>query len=104
MLFERAGADAIHVTGWGCHPFYNFTDGLLPDKLGAFLDSDAVIKKAVTIPVIAVGRMLPEVGEKALDDDIDFAAIVNIRLAGVHRYRFREPIGCSPVVALGGRQ
>src|SRR3546814_912853 len=26
VLFEQAGADAIHVTGWGRNPFANFTD------------------------------------------------------------------------------
>lgn len=76
QLFERAGADAIHVTGWGRNPFDNFTDGPLPDTIGAYVDNAAAIKKAVSIPVIGVGRMLPEVAEKALDDDkIDFAAM-----------------------------
>ncbi|MDV8002769.1 NAD(P)/FAD-dependent oxidoreductase [Rhodococcus sp. IEGM 1408] len=76
VLFERAGADAIHVTGWGRNPFDNFTDGPLPDTIGAYVDNAAVIKKAVSIPVIAVGRMLPEVAEKAIDDGkVDFAAM-----------------------------
>lgn len=76
QLFERAGADAIHVTGWGRNPFDNFTDGPLPDTIGAYVDNAAAIKKAVSIPVIAVGRMLPEVAEKAIDDDkVDFAAM-----------------------------
>ncbi|MGI9589063.1 MAG: FAD-dependent oxidoreductase [Dietzia maris] len=76
VLFERAGADAIHVTGWGRNPFDNFTDGPLPDTIGAYVDNAAAIKKAVSIPVIAVGRILPEVAEKAIDDDkVDFAAM-----------------------------
>ena len=76
QLFERAGADAIHVTGWGRNPFDNFTDGPLPDTIGAYVDNAAAIKKAVKIPVIGVGRMLPEVAEKAIDDDkVDFAAM-----------------------------
>lgn len=76
QLFERAGADAIHVTGWGRNPFDNFTDGPLPDTIGAYVDNAAAIKKAVSIPVIAVGRMLPEVAERAIDDDkVDFAAM-----------------------------
>ena len=76
QLFERAGADAIHVTGWGRNPFENFTDGPLPNTVGAYLNNAAAIKKAVSVPVIAVGRMLPEVAEKAIDDDdIDFAAM-----------------------------
>lgn len=76
QLFQRAGADAIHVTGWGRNPFDNFTDGPLPDTIGAYVDNAAAIKKAVSIPVIAVGRMLPEVAERAIDDDkVDFAAM-----------------------------
>ena len=76
QLFEQAGADAIHVTGWGRNPFDNFTDGPLPDTVGAYLDNAAAIKKAVSVPVIGVGRMLPEVSERGIDDDkIDFAAM-----------------------------
>ncbi|WP_295647600.1 FAD-dependent oxidoreductase [uncultured Dietzia sp.] len=76
QLFEQAGADAIHVTGWGRNPFDNFTDGPLPDTVGAYLDNAAAIKKAVSVPVIGVGRMLPEVSEMGIDDDkIDFAAM-----------------------------
>ena len=76
QLFEQAGADAIHVTGWGRNPFDNFTDGPLPQTVGAYLDNAAEIKKHVTVPVIAVGRMLPEVAEKALAKGrIDYAAM-----------------------------
>lgn len=76
VLFERAGADAIDVTGWGRNPFDNFTDGPLPDREGAYLDNTAAIKRAVGIPVIAVGRMLPELSEKAIDDGkTDFVAM-----------------------------
>ncbi len=75
-LFEKAGADAIHVTGWGRNPFDNFTDGPLPNKVGAYVDSAAEVKKHVSVPVIAVGRMLPEVSEKAIAaGQIDFAAM-----------------------------
>lgn len=75
-LFERAGADAIHVTGWGRNPFDNFTDGPLPDTIGAYVENTAAIKKAVSVPVIAVGRMLPDVAEKAIaEGKTDFAAM-----------------------------
>ena len=76
MLFEKAGADAIHVTGWGRNPFNNFTDGPLPDKVGAYLDNAAEIRKRVGVPVIAVGRMLPDVAEEAIGAGrIDYAAM-----------------------------
>lgn len=75
-LFEEAGADAIHVTGWGRNPFANFTDGPLPNKVGAYLDLAAEVKKHVSIPVIAVGRVLPDVGEKAIaSGQADFVAM-----------------------------
>ncbi|HIW68563.1 MAG TPA: NAD(P)/FAD-dependent oxidoreductase [Candidatus Dietzia merdigallinarum] len=76
QLFEQAGADAIDVTGWGRNPFDNFTDGPLPDAVGAYVDNAAAIKKAVSVPVIGVGRILPEVAEKGIDDGkMDFVAM-----------------------------
>ncbi|MFJ5871813.1 hypothetical protein ACIQD2_11770 [Dietzia maris] len=58
VLFERAGADAIHVTGWGRNPFDNFTDSPLPDTIGAYVDNAAAVSNAVSIPVIAAERLL----------------------------------------------
>jgi 2,4-dienoyl-CoA reductase-like NADH-dependent reductase (Old Yellow Enzyme family)/NADPH-dependent 2,4-dienoyl-CoA reductase/sulfur reductase-like enzyme len=75
-LFEQADADAIHVTGWGRNPFDNFTDGPLPNKVGAYVENAAHIKKHVSVPVIVVGRMLPDVAEKAISQGkADFAAM-----------------------------
>lgn len=75
-LFEAAGADAIDVTGWGRNPFSNFTDGPLPNKVGAYVDLAAEIKKHVSVPVISVGRVLPELGEKAIaEGKVDFVAM-----------------------------
>lgn len=75
-LFEAAGADAIHVTGWGRNPFANFTDGPLPNRIGAYTELAAAVKQAVSIPVIAVGRVLPDVGEKLIaEGQADFAAM-----------------------------
>ena len=76
LLFEAAGADAIHVTGWGRNPFANFTDGPLPDRVGAYTELAAAVHKAVSVPVITVGRVLPEVGERTIaDGKADFAAM-----------------------------
>ncbi len=75
-LFEKAGADAIHVTGWGRNPFANFTDGPLPNKVAAYVDAAAEVKKHVSVPVITVGRVLPDVAEKAIAEGrADFAAM-----------------------------
>src|SRR5690606_20818174 len=60
----------------GRNPFANFTDGPLPNKVGAYLDLAAEVKKHVRVPVIAVGRMLPDVAEKGIAEGrIDFAAM-----------------------------
>lgn len=75
-MFEAAGADAIHVTGTALNAFANFTDGPLPDKVGYYTDNATRIKQAISIPVITVGRMLPEVGEKMIAEGrTDFAAM-----------------------------
>jgi 2,4-dienoyl-CoA reductase-like NADH-dependent reductase (Old Yellow Enzyme family) len=75
-LFEAAGADAIHVTGWGRNPFRDFLEGPLPDRVGAYRDQARAVSAAVGIPVIAVGRMLPEVAEEVVaSGDADFVAM-----------------------------
>ncbi|GAA4479286.1 FAD-dependent oxidoreductase [Rhodococcus olei] len=75
-LFEKAGADAIHVTGTALNAFANFTDGPLPDTVGYYTDNASVVKRAVSIPVITVGRMLPEVGETMIAEGrTDFVAM-----------------------------
>ena len=75
-LFEAAGADAIHVTGWGRNPFRDFLKGPLPDQVGAYREQARAVRAAVGIPVIAVGRMLPEVAEEVVaSGDADFVAM-----------------------------
>jgi 2,4-dienoyl-CoA reductase-like NADH-dependent reductase (Old Yellow Enzyme family) len=75
-LFEAAGADAIHVTGWARNPFRDFTDGPLPNQVGAYADLARAVKDAVSIPVIAVGRVLPALGEQLIaDGGADFVAM-----------------------------
>lgn len=75
-LFEAAGADAIHVTGWARNPFRDFTDGPLPNEVGAYVDLARAVKAEVGIPVIAVGRVLPAVGEDLIaSGGADFVAM-----------------------------
>lgn len=75
-LFEAAGADAIHVTGWGRNPFSDFLKGPLPDQVAAYRDQARAVRAAVGVPVIAVGRMLPEVAEDVVaSGDADFVAM-----------------------------
>ncbi|CAA0094809.1 NADH oxidase [Halioglobus japonicus] len=66
-LCEIAGADAIDVSAYGnvAHSIA-FTEAPLVHEPGGFIDFAKAIKKAVTIPVIAVGRIEPQVGERGL--------------------------------------
>lgn len=82
-LAEKAGADAIHVRAYGYGDFFNVhfpelvfypeppspfpasLDGSRHGK-GAFIPLAARVKEAVTVPVIAVGRLDPEMGEEVL--------------------------------------
>lgn len=75
-LFEAAGADAIHVTGWGRNPFRDFLKGPLPDQVAAYREHARQVRAAIGIPVITVGRVLPEVGEDIVaSGDADFVAM-----------------------------
>ncbi|MFC1904467.1 FAD-dependent oxidoreductase, partial [Chloroflexota bacterium] len=57
--------DAIHVSTQG----YNRSPlAHMPDTPGALLPLTKAIKEVVTVPVIAVGRLTPEVAEQAVED------------------------------------
>lgn len=75
-LIEAAGADAIHVSGYSNDPFGGFTSGPLPAEVAAYRSVTSQVKRAVGIPVIAVGRVLPEVAEEMLAaGECDFVAM-----------------------------
>lgn len=75
-MFQDAGAEAIHVTGWARNPFRDFTTGPVPSAVGAYQELARAVKGSVDIPVVAVGRVLPELGEKMIaDGDADFVAM-----------------------------
>ena len=103
-LFAAAGADAIHVTAWGRNSFSNFTDGPLPDSVGAYRSFARDVKAAVDVPVIAVGRILPELAEEMLAaGDCDFVAMgrqlltdpdIVEKLRAGRRSRIRPCINC----------
>ena len=76
-LCERAGADAIDVSAYGnvAHSIA-FTEAPLVHAPGGFLEYARAVKQAVTIPVIAVGRIEPHVGELGIaSGHFDFVAM-----------------------------
>ncbi|MDP2744085.1 MAG: NAD(P)-binding protein, partial [Dehalococcoidia bacterium] len=77
-MLEREGVNAINVTQYGfIYPFAK-----TEEPPGAYLYLAEAVKKAVNIPVIAVGRITPEVGERALlEGKADLVAIARGLLA-----------------------
>ncbi|NLT29136.1 MAG: FAD-dependent oxidoreductase [Propionibacterium sp.] len=109
-MFEAAGAHAIHVSGTSLNSLgADFTKGPLPNTVGFYADNTAAIKAAVNIPVIAVGRMLPELAEKMIAEGrADFVAMgrqllaepdLVIKIKAGHRARVRPCINCYVCVA-----
>ena len=75
-LIEEAGADAIHVSANAHNPFRDFTVGPLPSGVGQYRDFARTVKRHVTIPVIAVGRVLPEIADEMIAaGDCDFVSM-----------------------------
>ena len=75
-LIEEAGADAIHVSANAHNPFADFTQGPLPAEVGQYREYSKIVKQHVTIPVIAVGRMLPEIANEMLQlGECDFVSM-----------------------------
>ena len=65
-LAEQAGADAIHVSAYA-HPLgAGFTQAPIVHAENGFAGFAASIKARVSVPVIAVGRISPEAGDKLI--------------------------------------
>jgi 2,4-dienoyl-CoA reductase (NADPH2) len=66
-LAEAAGADAVSVSAYAAITSgVAFTEAPLVHKPAAFMEWTAAIKASVRVPVIAVGRIEPEVGDTAI--------------------------------------
>jgi len=76
-IIEAAGADAVHASANGKGGLaLTYTQGHTTHAPAGLLEFAAAIKKSVRIPVIAVGRLEPEVADAALaDGKADFVAM-----------------------------
>lgn len=83
QLAEAAGADAIHVSAYAdASKATSFTAAHTVHKPCGFVPYAAGIKSAVSIPVIAPGRIEPEVGDRLISDGkIDFVTMARKLLA-----------------------
>jgi 2,4-dienoyl-CoA reductase-like NADH-dependent reductase (Old Yellow Enzyme family) len=77
-MLEEAGCCAINVNYTGSRfPFHR-----MAEPTGSFLHLAEAVKRVVSIPVIAVGRISPEVGERAVSEGkADLVAIARGLLA-----------------------
>ena len=67
-LAVEAGADAIHVSAYA-HPMgAGFTEAPLVHAEAGFADFAEAVKSRVDVPVIAVGRIEPEVGDRLIGE------------------------------------
>ncbi len=75
-LAASAGLDAVHVSAYADpRSAIGFTDAPLPHQPSAYLGLARGIKQRVAVPVIAVGRIAPDVAERAIaEGDADFVA------------------------------
>ncbi len=76
-LAAEAGADAVHVSAYADPTSgVGFTDGPLPWREGQYLDLAAAVRRHVDVPVVAVGRILPERAEQILSTGtVDFVSM-----------------------------
>ncbi len=68
-LVEQAGLDAVSISAYAnTNSGDAFTEAPLVQKPAGFLDWAAAVSKSVTIPVIAVGRLEPELANRAISE------------------------------------
>lgn len=81
VLLQEAGVDAIHVSAYG-GVISGFIDAPICYPPGHLVPYAAAVKAAVKVPVIAVGRITPELGEDLLrQGKADFIAMGRALLA-----------------------
>jgi len=98
-LVVKAGAQALHVSGYGVGSY--ITTAPIPDTPGLLVPLAEEVKKLADVPVIAVGRLDLELGEKILEEGkADLIAIGRRLLADpdlpnkVAEGRLAEVISC----------
>jgi 2,4-dienoyl-CoA reductase-like NADH-dependent reductase (Old Yellow Enzyme family)/thioredoxin reductase len=98
-LVVAAGAQALHVSGYGVGSY--ITTAPIPDTAGFLVPLAEEVKKLTKVPVIAVGRLDLELGEKILEEGkADLIAIGRRLLADpdlpnkASEGRFNEIVPC----------
>lgn len=76
-IAEQAGADALHVSAYADAAYaIGYTEAHATHTPGRFLAYAAALKQRVSVPIITVGRLEPELAESALSEGkADFVAM-----------------------------
>ena len=82
-IAEAAGADAVHVSAYHDPAIATGpTDSYAPHVPGLLIDNARAVKAGIGVPVIAVGRITPEMADAAIADAaFDFVAMARMILA-----------------------
>ncbi|GAB3627930.1 NADH:flavin oxidoreductase [Pandoraea terrae] len=82
-LVEAAGVDAISMSAYATiKRGSDFTEAPLVQQPGAFIDYATAVRRAVGVPVMAVGRIEPELAAQGIArGDYDFVAMARKMLA-----------------------
>lgn len=82
-LAVAAGADAVHVSAYHDPAVATGpTDSYAPHVPGLLIDNARAVKAAIDAPVIAVGRITPEIADAAIEDGaFDFVSMARMILA-----------------------
>ncbi len=84
-MAETAGSDAIHVSAFGYGSYFGYNRAGMGQPEGNLAELAGEIKKAVKIPVIAVGRINLPLAEKLLQESkADLIAIGRAQIADPH--------------------
>jgi NADPH-dependent 2,4-dienoyl-CoA reductase/sulfur reductase-like enzyme len=87
-MAENAGCDAIHVSAGAYGSYYGFNRACMGQPKGNLANLAGEIKKAVNVPVIAVGRIDLSIGEKLVRNaKADLIAIGRAHIADPHLVR-----------------
>lgn len=75
-IIEKAGSDALHISAFGWGDYAGYNTPVMYDPSCNLVSIAETIKKQVNIPVIAVGKISLECGERLVSKEkVDFIAL-----------------------------
>jgi 2,4-dienoyl-CoA reductase-like NADH-dependent reductase (Old Yellow Enzyme family)/thioredoxin reductase len=77
VLAQVAGAHAVHVSASAPNALgVGFTDGPLPWQADQYVGLASIVKQSVGVPVIGVGRIMPDAAERhILNGELDYVSM-----------------------------